>query len=64
MKTVEASEVVAMVKNGAKVFIGRSFTGQPKIKIVRGPFGLFVSRFNIDDQQCEILKAKLNQHLN
>ncbi len=64
MKTVEASEVVTMVKKGAKVFIGRNFSGQPKIKIVRGPFGLFVSRFNIDEQQCEILKTKLNQQHN
>jgi hypothetical protein len=64
MKTVEASEVVAMVKNGAKVFIGRNFTGQPKIKIVRGPFGLFVSRYNIDEQECEILKSKLDQQHN
>jgi hypothetical protein len=64
MKTVEASEVVTMVKNGAKLYIGRNAFGQPKIKIVRGPFGLFVSRFNIDEQQCEILKSKLNQHLN
>jgi hypothetical protein len=62
MKTVEASEVVTMVKKGAKVFIGRNFTGQPKIKIVRGPLGLFVSRFNIDEQQCELLKTKLNAH--
>jgi hypothetical protein len=60
MKTVEASEVILMVKKGAKLFVGRNSIGQPKIKIVRGPFGLFVTRFNIDEQQYELLKSKLN----
>ena len=59
MKTVEASDVFEMVQSGAKLYIGRNATGQPKIKIVRGPFGLFVSRYNIDEQQCELLKSKL-----
>ena len=64
MKTVEASEIVLMVQNGAKLFIGRNSTGQPKIKIVRGPFGLFVSRYNIDERQCDLLKSTLNQQHN
>ena len=61
MKTVEASEVYEMVQNGAKLFIGRDALGHPKIKVVRGPFGLFVSRFTIDEKECELLKSKLNQ---
>ena len=61
MKTVEASEIVAMLQSGAKLFIGRDSSGQPKVKIVRGPFGLFVSRFSIDEQQCELLKSKLGE---
>ena len=59
MKTVDALEVIQMVKNGAKLFIGKSASGLPKIKVVRGPFGLFVSRYNIDPQQCELLKNQL-----
>ena len=59
MKTVEASDVFEMVQNGGKLYIGRNAMGRPKIKIVHGPFGLFVSRYNIDEQQCELLKSKL-----
>lgn len=59
MKTVDASEVYKMVKNGAKLFIGKNASGLPKIKIVHGPFGLFVSRYNIDPIQCELLKNQL-----
>ena len=59
MKTVDALEVLDMVKKGAKLFISKSTSGLPKLKIVRGPFGLFVSRYNIDPQQCELLKNQL-----
>ena len=61
MKTVDASEVNEMVQNGAKLFIGRNATGRPKIKIVRGPFGLFVSRYEMEEQQCDKLKNQLNK---
>lgn len=61
MKTIDASEVYRMVQNGAKLFIGRNATGQPKVKIVRGPFGIFVSRFLINEKQCEMLKSQLNE---
>lgn len=59
MKKVDALEVIEMIKNGAKLFIGKNASGLPKIKVVRGPFGLFVSRYNIDLQQCELLKNRL-----
>ena len=59
MRTIEASEVFEMVRNGAKLFIGRSSSGKPKVKLVRGPFGLFVSRYTIEEDQCDILKTKL-----
>ena len=61
MKTVDALEVFEMVQNGAKLFIGRNAAGQPKVKIVRGPFGLFVSRYEMDEQQCDKLKSQLNK---
>lgn len=61
MKNIDAAEAYEMVQKGAKLFIGRNATGQPKIKIVRGPFGLFVSRFEINEQQCAILKDQLNE---
>ena len=59
MRTIEASEVFEMVRGGAKLFIGRSSTGKLKLKLVRGPFGLFVSRYLIEENQCDILKTKL-----
>ena len=61
MKIVDATEVYQMVQNGAKLFIGRNATGEPKIKIVRGPFGLFVTRYEMNEQQCDKLKNQLNK---
>ena len=62
MKTIDASEAYEMVRKGGKLFIGRNAAGSPKVKIIHGPFGLFVSRFKIDEQQCRILKSKLSEN--
>jgi hypothetical protein len=41
----ERMRICASVKNGAKFLVGRDHTGRQKIKLVKGPFGLFVERF-------------------
>jgi hypothetical protein len=61
MQTVDASDVIHMVKKGVKLFLGRSANGAPKVKIVKGPFGLFVSRYAIAEDEFQLLKTKLDQ---
>jgi hypothetical protein len=63
--------VCSAVSKGAKVFIGRNHLGKSKIKLTRGPFGLWVQRYEASFEQAEKLKHHLsikswahqNQHL-
>ncbi len=55
----DINQIYAAVNDGAKVYIGRNHLGKTKIKLSRGPFGLWVQRFEANEQQTEMLKAKL-----
>ena len=59
MLDCDINQICVAVNDGAKVFIGRNHLGKTKIKLSRGPFGLWVQRFEASEQQAEALKAKL-----
>ncbi|MDE2446447.1 MAG: hypothetical protein KGO94_09725 [Alphaproteobacteria bacterium] len=61
MQTINATKVMTMVKKGCKLYLGRSSNGDPKVKVARGPFGIFVWRYAIDEEQFQILKTSLDQ---
>ena len=53
MKTLDAAKAFKMVQNGAKIQIRQNASNLPKLKIKYGPFGIFVSRYDIDPHQCQ-----------
>ncbi len=55
----DINQIYAAVNDGAKVYIGRNHLGKTKIKLSRGPFGIWVQRFEASEQQAEALKLKL-----
>ena len=40
-------------KNVAKIQIRQNGSNLPKLKLKYGPFGIFVSRYDIDPHQCQ-----------
>jgi hypothetical protein len=62
MKMTEADidHVCLAVKRGARMMVGRDHMGRQKIKLVKGPFGLFVERFECDEAQMAIIRTRLS----
>jgi hypothetical protein len=44
------------IGSGAKFQLGRNHAGRVKLKLYRGPFGMFVRRFDLSD--AEILRLR------
>jgi hypothetical protein len=59
MRDQEILDICSAVRKGAEVRIGRNHLGKTKIKLARGPFGLWVERFEANEEQAEILKQQL-----
>jgi hypothetical protein len=49
MTEAEIDRVCSAVKRGARMLVGRDHMGRQKIKLVKGPFGLFVERFECSE---------------
>jgi hypothetical protein len=63
MTEAELNKVCRWVGEGGKLMIGRDAAGNQKIKIVHGPLGMFVHRFNIADDELERLKIMLLENM-
>ncbi len=63
MKMTEADidRVCLAVKRGARMMVGRDHMGRQKIKLIKGPFGLFVERFECDEAEIDIIRARLSR---
>jgi hypothetical protein len=61
MTESEISRVCASVKRGAQMLVGRNHMGMRKIKLVRGPFGLFVERYECSDDDLALIKSRIGE---
>ncbi len=55
----DLSKICGWMTKGAKLYIGRDPAGRSKIKIVRGPLGLFTQRYHCDDRDLQELSRRL-----
>jgi hypothetical protein len=60
MSEADIDRVCLAVKRGARMMVGRDHMGRQKIKLIKGPFGLFVERFECDDAEMAIIRARLS----
>jgi hypothetical protein len=58
---LDMDRVCKSVQHGAKLFIGRDHAGRQKVKLVKGPFGLFVERFECTEDELKALKRMINE---
>ena len=56
MTDVELRKVGRWLTEGGKLFIGTDEQGSQKIKVVHGPLGMFVHRYEINETQLHDLK--------
>jgi hypothetical protein len=61
MTESEIARVCESVRRGAEMLVGRDKTGRGKLKLVRGPFGLFVERYQCSEEDLAAIKARLGQ---
>jgi hypothetical protein len=59
MTESEINRVCTAVKHGARMMVGRDHTGRQKLKIIKGPFGLFVKRYECSEADISVIRAKL-----
>jgi hypothetical protein len=60
MTESEITRVCDSVRRGAQMLVGRNHMGLRKIKLVRGPFGLFVERYECTDEELSKIKARID----
>ncbi len=59
MTDVELRKVGRWLTEGGKLFIGTDDQGSQKIKVVHGPLGMFVHRYEITEPQLLDLKSMI-----
>jgi hypothetical protein len=59
MTESEIDRVCIAVKRGARMMVGRDHMGRQKIKLIKGPFGLFVERFECSEADMATIRARL-----
>jgi hypothetical protein len=59
MTDVELRKVGRWLTEGGKLFIGTDEDGTQKIKVVHGPLGMFVHRYEINETQLLELKEMI-----
>jgi hypothetical protein len=57
----ERIRICNMVRNGAKMLVGRDHAGRQKIKLIKGPFGLFVERIECTDVDLMQIRKMLSR---
>jgi hypothetical protein len=60
----ERIRICNIVRNGAKMLVGRDHTGRQKIKLIKGPFGLFVERIECTDVDLIQIRKMLSRKSN
>jgi hypothetical protein len=63
MTEVELRKVSRWIAEGGKLFIGTDDEGCQKIKVVHGPLGMFVHRFEIAEGELLALKELILQSM-
>lgn len=58
----ERIRICSVVKKGAKMLVGRDHTGRQKIKLVKGPFGLFVERIECEEADLAFIRKSLSNN--
>jgi hypothetical protein len=61
LSEAEIKRICKSVKRGAKLLVGSDHTGRKKIKLVKGPFGLFVERLECSDKDLEFIRKILQK---
>jgi hypothetical protein len=56
----EFSKICKWMTKGAKVYFGRDYAGRSKIKVVRGPLGIFTARFRCEERDIVELNRRLH----
>jgi hypothetical protein len=56
----EINQICKWVREGGKLFLGRNYLGQQKLKVTYGPFGLFNKRFDVDEHIMGIIHQKIS----
>jgi hypothetical protein len=59
MNESEILHVCESVKRGAQMLVGRNHLGMRKIKLVKGPFGLFVERYECTDEDLATIRSRI-----
>jgi hypothetical protein len=59
MSENEIDRVCLAVKRGARMLVGRDHMGRQKIKLIKGPFGLFVERFECTEADVMTIGKRL-----
>ncbi len=57
----ELNRLCRSVERGAKLMVGRDHAGRQKIKLVKGPFGLFVERFECNEEDVAFIRKRLSK---
>jgi hypothetical protein len=57
----ELNRVCRSIQRGAKLLVGRDHAGRQKIKLVKGPFGLFVERIECNEEDMAFIRHRLKQ---
>jgi hypothetical protein len=55
----DIDRVCLAVKRGARMLVGRDAAGRQKIKLIKGPFGLFVERFECTEADVSAISRRL-----
>jgi hypothetical protein len=58
----ELTKVCGWVIKGAKLYVGRDYSGRAKIKVVHGPLGLFTDRYQCEDRDIEELNRRVQDY--
>jgi hypothetical protein len=61
LSELERKRICNSVRSGAKMLVGRDHTGRQKIKLVKGPFGLFVERFECTETDLIYIRKALSK---
>jgi hypothetical protein len=57
----ERKRICECVRKGARMLVGRDHTGRQKIKLVKGPFGLFVERIECTETDLIYIRKALSK---
>jgi hypothetical protein len=59
MTLTELNQICEWVRQGGKLYLGRNYLGQQKLKVAYGPFGIMTKRYNVDERIIGIIQQKV-----